>query len=107
MTPKPVDFTVAAASAARGAVTVHVPGDKSISHRALLFNALALREGGGLPRTERAGVRVTGLLESEDVGRTRAACEQLGVRIVREAGGADGGVGWWIAPIAARSEGVV
>ena len=99
MTPKPVDFTVAAASAARGAVTVHVPGDKSISHRALLFNALALREGGGLPRTERAGVRVTGLLESEDVGRTRAACEQLGVRIVREAGGADGGVGWWIAPV--------
>lgn len=47
-----------------GAVTV--PGDKSISHRALMFNALAGRN----PETE-----VTGLLRSEDVMSTKAAVE--------------------------------
>jgi 3-phosphoshikimate 1-carboxyvinyltransferase len=41
---------------------IRVPGDKSISHRALMFGALA--EG----RT-----RITGLLEGEDVLRTAAA----------------------------------
>ncbi len=49
---------------------IRVPGDKSISHRALLFGALA----GGTSR-------VTGLLDAEDVGRTRRAVEQLGARV--------------------------
>ncbi|MCP1726929.1 3-phosphoshikimate 1-carboxyvinyltransferase [Natronospira proteinivora] len=47
-----------------------VPGDKSISHRALLF--LALSQQGG---------RVTGLLESEDCLRTLAALRRLGASI--------------------------
>ncbi len=89
MTTERLDCTVDAASSGRGSVKVRVPGDKSISHRALLFNALALRDG--TRRSDKAAVRVTGLLESEDVGRTRVACEQLGVRIVREGGGGDSG----------------
>ncbi len=57
----------------RGAVSV--PGDKSISHRALLFGALASGE-----------TRVTGLLDAEDVRSTRRAVEALGAT-VREEGG--------------------
>ena len=44
------------------------PGDKSISHRALIFACLA-----------RGQSRVTGLLESEDVKSTANACRQLGM----------------------------
>ena len=44
------------------------PGDKSISHRALIFACLA-----------RGQSRVTGLLESEDVKATANACRQLGM----------------------------
>jgi 3-phosphoshikimate 1-carboxyvinyltransferase len=47
---------------------LRVPGDKGMSHRALLFAAMA--EGRS---------RVTGLAGGEDVGRTRAALAQLGV----------------------------
>lgn len=47
-----------------------IPGDKSISHRALLFGALS--EG---------TTRVSGLLASADVQSTRVCLEQLGVRI--------------------------
>lgn len=54
--------------------TIRVPGDKSISHRALMLASLA--EG----RT-----RVTGLLEGEDVLRTADAMRALGAVIVREA----------------------
>jgi 3-phosphoshikimate 1-carboxyvinyltransferase len=54
--------------ALQGAVSV--PGDKSISHRALLLGALA--EG----RTE-----ITGLLESDDVLGTARALQNLGARI--------------------------
>lgn len=50
--------------------TVTVPGDKSISHRSLIFGALAVGE-----------TTVTGLLEGEDVLCTAAAMEQLGARI--------------------------
>ena len=46
------------------------PGDKSISHRSLLFNALAS-----------GSARITGLLESEDVAATRTAVEALGVTV--------------------------
>jgi 3-phosphoshikimate 1-carboxyvinyltransferase len=49
------------------------PGDKSISHRALIFACLA------------QGVsRIRGLLESEDVRATARACRQLGMAMRRE-----------------------
>jgi 3-phosphoshikimate 1-carboxyvinyltransferase len=51
---------------------VRVPGDKSISHRALMLGALAVG------RTE-----ITGLLESEDVLATAAALRALGAAIGR------------------------
>ena len=49
---------------------VRVPGDKSISHRALMFAALAVGR-----------TRIEGLLEGEDVLRTAAAMRALGARI--------------------------
>lgn len=52
---------------------IRVPGDKSISHRALMFGALAVGR-----------TRITGLLESADVLATAAALRQLGVQIERE-----------------------
>jgi len=51
------------------------PGDKSISHRALIFGALA-----------RGETTVTGLLESDDVYRTGAAMRALGAEIERDGG---------------------
>jgi 3-phosphoshikimate 1-carboxyvinyltransferase len=51
---------------------VRVPGDKSISHRALLFGALAT-----------GTTRVRGLLEAEDVINTGKALQALGVPIER------------------------
>ena len=51
------------------------PGDKSISHRALIFSCLA---------TGRSELR--GLLESEDTLATLKACEQLGAVVERSAG---------------------
>ena len=53
---------------------VRVPGDKSISHRALMFAGLA--EG---------TTRITGLLDGEDVLRTAAAMRSLGVEVTRRA----------------------
>lgn len=50
------------------------PGDKSISHRAVIFSCLA--EGQS---------RVTGLLESEDVRATLNACRQLGMQVTHDA----------------------
>ncbi|HEX4260803.1 MAG TPA: 3-phosphoshikimate 1-carboxyvinyltransferase [Acetobacteraceae bacterium] len=55
---------------------IRVPGDKSISHRALMLGALAVGE-----------TRITGLLEGEDVLRTAAAMRALGAEVAR---GADG-----------------
>src|SRR4051794_7359792 len=55
---------------------VRVPGDKSISHRALMFGALAVG------RTE-----ITGLLEGEDVLATAAALRAMGAAIERKADG--------------------
>src|SRR5690348_517638 len=52
--------------------TVGVPGDKSISHRALMFGALAVG------RTE-----ISGLLEGEDVLATAAALRAMGAGITR------------------------
>lgn len=51
---------------------VRVPGDKSISHRSLMFSALAVGTS-----------RVTGLLEGEDVLATAAALRAMGASIVR------------------------
>jgi 3-phosphoshikimate 1-carboxyvinyltransferase len=51
---------------------ISVPGDKSISHRALMFGALAVGK-----------TRISGLLEGEDVLRTAAAMRALGAQIER------------------------
>lgn len=59
-----------------------VPGDKSISHRALILGALAVGE-----------TRISDLLESEDVLNTAQAMRQLGARVEREAG--SGGEAIW------------
>jgi len=50
--------------------TISVPGDKSISHRALMFAGLAVGES-----------RITGLLEGEDVLATAAAMRQFGAQV--------------------------
>ena len=64
--------------AATGPLTgrIAVPGDKSISHRALMLGALAVGE-----------TRVTGLLEGEDVLATATAMRAMGASIEREADG--------------------
>jgi 3-phosphoshikimate 1-carboxyvinyltransferase len=53
-----------------------VPGDKSISHRALMFGALAVGE-----------TRITGLLTGEDVLRTAAAMRALGATVTHDPAG--------------------
>ncbi len=70
------DWVIEPVDAARGQVEIRVPGDKSISHRAILFNTLAVLENGG-------AARVVNLLDAEDVMRTVVACEQLGAQVVR------------------------
>ena len=57
--------------------TITVPGDKSISHRALMFAGLAVGE-----------TRISGLLEGEDVLRTAAAMRALGATVERTGPGA-------------------
>ncbi len=52
---------------------IAVPGDKSISHRALMFGALAVGE-----------TRITGLLTGEDVLRTAAAMRALGAEVTHD-----------------------
>jgi 3-phosphoshikimate 1-carboxyvinyltransferase len=55
---------------------VRVPGDKSISHRALIFGALAVGE-----------TRISGLLEGEDVLNTAKAVGALGAQVERRDAG--------------------
>src|SRR3954463_9480946 len=55
---------------------LRAPGDKSISHRALIFGLLALGE-----------TRIEGLLEGDDVLRTAAACRALGATVIQDAPG--------------------
>lgn len=50
--------------------TVHVPGDKSLSHRAVLFSAMA-----------QGTTRVGGVLDSADVRSTIAAVRELGAHV--------------------------
>jgi 3-phosphoshikimate 1-carboxyvinyltransferase len=78
--------------------TVVVPGDKSISHRSLMFSALAVGES-----------RIEGLLEGEDVLATAAAMRAMGAQVER---GDDGvwrvhgvGVGGLLQPQAALDMG--
>ena len=61
-------------SRASGALVgkIQVPGDKSISHRALILGALAVGES-----------RISGLLEGEDVLNTAKSMQALGARVAR------------------------
>lgn len=68
-TPRPLTTV----RASRLAGTVKVPGDKSISHRALMFGALAT-----------GTTRITGLLEGEDVINTARAVTALGAPAAKE-----------------------
>lgn len=68
-----------------------VPGDKSISHRALILGALAVGE-----------TRISGLLEAEDVLNTAKVMRQFGATVTREDVGTwhvwGTGVGGWGEP---------
>jgi 3-phosphoshikimate 1-carboxyvinyltransferase len=93
---EPRPLTVSARGPLRGTVTV--PGDKSISHRSLMFSALAVGES-----------RIEGLLEGEDVLATAAAMRAMGADIER---GEDGvwrvhgvGVGGLLQPQSALDMG--
>ncbi|HVI98843.1 MAG TPA: 3-phosphoshikimate 1-carboxyvinyltransferase [Sphingomonas sp.] len=94
--PTPRPFSIAARGPLAGRLTV--PGDKSISHRALMLSALAVGTS-----------RITGLLEGEDVLATAAAMRAMGATIVREDDGiwvVDGvGVGGLLQPEAALDMG--
>jgi len=94
--PLPHTLRLAAPRPLAGRVTV--PGDKSISHRALMLSALAVGTS-----------RVEGLLEGEDVLATAAAMRAMGATIER---GADGiwtiqgvGVGGLLQPAGALDMG--
>ena len=56
--------------------TASVPGDKSISHRALIFGAMALGE-----------TRITGLLEGQDVLDTARAMRAFGASVTQTGAG--------------------
>ncbi len=62
---------------------IRVPGDKSVSHRALMLSALAIGE-----------TRISGLLEGEDVLATAAAMRAMGADVVK----GDDGV-WTVAGV--------
>ncbi|MBV1796264.1 3-phosphoshikimate 1-carboxyvinyltransferase [Siccirubricoccus sp. G192] len=81
----------AAAAPAPLSGCLRVPGDKSISHRALMFGALAV-----------GTTSIEGLLEGEDVLRTAAAMRALGATVERLGPGrwrvAGRGVGGLVEP---------
>ncbi|TCT04202.1 3-phosphoshikimate 1-carboxyvinyltransferase [Aquabacter spiritensis] len=87
--PSPATARVSPALSGR----VRAPGDKSVSHRALILGALAHGE-----------TAITGLLEGEDVLNTAKACAQLGAVVERTGNGAwrvrGVGVGGFRAPAA-------
>lgn len=56
--------------------TAAVPGDKSISHRALIFGAMAVGE-----------TKITGLLEGQDVLDTASAMRAFGAEVIRHDAG--------------------
>ncbi len=91
--PKPM--TIGPRGRLRGAVAV--PGDKSISHRALMLSALAV-----------GASRIEGLLEGEDVLATAAALRAMGATIARDGDAwiVDGvGVGGLLQPATALDMG--
>ncbi|TPG42349.1 3-phosphoshikimate 1-carboxyvinyltransferase [Sphingomonas koreensis] len=94
--PAAQPMTITQRGPLRGQVTV--PGDKSISHRALMLAALAVGTS-----------RIEGLLEGEDVLATAAALRAMGATIARQADGVwivDGvGVGGLLQPEAALDMG--
>ncbi len=71
--------------------TAAIPGDKSVSHRALILGALAVGE-----------TRITGLLEGQDVLDTGTAMRAFGARVERQGPGAWSvrgvGVGGFLEP---------
>ncbi len=85
----PLPLAISARGPLRGTVTV--PGDKSISHRSLMFAGLAVGES-----------RIEGLLEGEDVLATAAAMRAMGATIERDMDGiwhvAGVGVGGLLQP---------
>jgi 3-phosphoshikimate 1-carboxyvinyltransferase len=64
---QPIPMTSRKGAALHG--EAHVPGDKSISHRALILGALSVGE-----------TRITGLLEGQDVLDTAKAMRAFGAR---------------------------
>ncbi|MDB5725328.1 MAG: 3-phosphoshikimate 1-carboxyvinyltransferase [Novosphingobium sp.] len=77
---------------------IRVPGDKSISHRAIMLSALAVGES-----------TITGLLEGEDVLSTATAMRAMGAQVERTGDGAwtvhGVGVGGLLQPEAALDMG--
>ncbi len=71
--PQPQPLSTRKATGLTG--RLRVPGDKSISHRALMFGALAT-----------GTTRITGLLEAEDVINTARAVTALGARAEKSDG---------------------
>ena len=65
--PKPTPLISRKATALKG--RIKVPGDKSMSHRALMFGAVAIGQ-----------TRITGLLEAEDVVNSAKAMAALGAK---------------------------
>jgi 3-phosphoshikimate 1-carboxyvinyltransferase len=66
----PVPLSARKCGPLKGQITV--PGDKSMSHRALMFGLLTVGE-----------TRISGLLEGEDVLNTAKACRALGAEVER------------------------
>jgi len=71
----PIPMTAYASGPLTG--VAEIPGDKSISHRALIFGAMAIGE-----------TRVTGLLEGQDVLDTASAMRALGATVTQNGPGA-------------------
>jgi len=67
----PTPLTIHRSTNLRG--TAEIPGDKSVSHRALIFGAMAIGE-----------TVITGLLEGEDVLDTAKAMRALGAIVTRD-----------------------
>lgn len=76
--PHPSEPTPVAARRSAGLTgAAEVPGDKSVSHRALILGTLAVGE-----------TRITGLLEGEDVLGTAEAMRAFGAEVIRTGEGA-------------------
>ena len=68
---RPIPLTAQASGALKGAV--RVPGDKSMSHRALILGLLSV-----------GTTTITGLLEGDDVMATAAACRAFGATVTKK-----------------------